>query len=381
MRYAPVVELATRSDLVFDVSVRVMTEQTTVKPNRIQWIDFARGMGILLVLLGHTSFLPSLPKAYIYSFHMPLFFVISGYVFSRNSTIKAFIIKRVRSLLLPYGSFLAVYIAVFSVRLILANDLTGLKDTVIGLAFQKPGYVYAIWFFIVLFVTEIVFFLIAKCITKIRSWVCVLIIQIAVDVIYFKTVDEFLPFELQICFTALPFFTFGYLLKELRIIERIGGLAVLFGLLFFAASLLLFFIKCKYTVSYTSLTSNKYGSFIVFYSLAVSTILSIFLFSSIIVKIKPVNYLGKNTVVLFALQQPLVSIPINSLAMKLFGGDHLNQFSFLTKTGLSVVELMITIAVLLVVNFMIDHTFLRVFIGKGRRKRSAVGRDIIGWES
>ncbi|HEM4571297.1 TPA: acyltransferase family protein [Streptococcus suis] len=44
---------------------------------RIQWIDNLKGIGILLVVLGHTSF-PF--KNYIFWIHMPLFFVLTGII-------------------------------------------------------------------------------------------------------------------------------------------------------------------------------------------------------------------------------------------------------------------------------------------------------------
>lgn len=56
----------------------------------IVWLDYARFIGIFLVILGHS--LQRIPDwnsigmikrsyDYIYLFHMPLFFVISGYLF------------------------------------------------------------------------------------------------------------------------------------------------------------------------------------------------------------------------------------------------------------------------------------------------------------
>lgn len=46
--------------------------------NRISWIDSAKGIGILLVVLGHTYGIPTWLYGLIYSFHMPLFFLLSG---------------------------------------------------------------------------------------------------------------------------------------------------------------------------------------------------------------------------------------------------------------------------------------------------------------
>lgn len=48
---------------------------------RLIWIDNAKGIGILLVVLGHTYGIPVQLHHIIYSFHMPLFFILSGYTF------------------------------------------------------------------------------------------------------------------------------------------------------------------------------------------------------------------------------------------------------------------------------------------------------------
>lgn len=50
---------------------------------RERWIDGCRGFGIVLMVLGHSQ-LPKVMEWFIYGFHMPLFFVISGYCFSEE---------------------------------------------------------------------------------------------------------------------------------------------------------------------------------------------------------------------------------------------------------------------------------------------------------
>lgn len=79
--------------------------------NRILWVDNLKGFLILLVVLGHTiqysmqAFDSSHVFNYIYSFHMPLFFLISGFVSyksSLSSTILGGAKKRGVQLLLPY---------------------------------------------------------------------------------------------------------------------------------------------------------------------------------------------------------------------------------------------------------------------------------------
>lgn len=64
-----------------------MKENTQIKKNlmsaqqthqRDKFIDFARGLAMILVLWHHAS-LPG--SAYILGFHMPLFFFLSGYLY------------------------------------------------------------------------------------------------------------------------------------------------------------------------------------------------------------------------------------------------------------------------------------------------------------
>ena len=45
---------------------------------RIQWLDIAKGLAIILMILGHTS-IPKFAADFIWLFHMPLFFIASGY--------------------------------------------------------------------------------------------------------------------------------------------------------------------------------------------------------------------------------------------------------------------------------------------------------------
>ena len=68
--------------------------------NRIVYIDIIKGIAIILVIMGHVLSDPSLLRNAIYTFHMPLFFIISGY-FLKFKSENAFR-KNFRSLLVPY---------------------------------------------------------------------------------------------------------------------------------------------------------------------------------------------------------------------------------------------------------------------------------------
>jgi len=72
--------------------------------NRMYWVDNAKGIGILLVLLGHTP-LPVEYKLFIYAFHMPLFFFLAGLFLNMEKPLSTFVKEKMHRLLVPYIFF------------------------------------------------------------------------------------------------------------------------------------------------------------------------------------------------------------------------------------------------------------------------------------
>ena len=89
--------------------------------DRSKIIDIAKGIGIMLVVLGHLN-TPLCP--FVYQFHMPLFFFISGWLFKDTylDAKRVFCEKRAKSLLIPYVFF---YVVAF---LFLPHDQASWKD-------------------------------------------------------------------------------------------------------------------------------------------------------------------------------------------------------------------------------------------------------------
>lgn len=76
---------------------------------RIIWIDYAKAITIIMVIVGHAIAEFSLKykwlEVMIYSIHIPLFFILSGYTFKVKSDTKGWIIKRIKRIMLPYLLF------------------------------------------------------------------------------------------------------------------------------------------------------------------------------------------------------------------------------------------------------------------------------------
>jgi fucose 4-O-acetylase-like acetyltransferase len=84
-------------------------------------------------------------KTFVYSFHMPLFFMISGFFFpsSLNLTYKNLIVKKCKQLLLPYVTWTIVYFLLYN------QDIDSIVNVI--------GVITTIWFlpglFLIYFIT------------------------------------------------------------------------------------------------------------------------------------------------------------------------------------------------------------------------------------
>lgn len=70
---------------------------------RYEWVDVCKGLAILLVIIGHIL-PPGILKTWIYTFHMPIFFMVSGFFLIKNIQVSfiTFLKKRTKRLLVPF---------------------------------------------------------------------------------------------------------------------------------------------------------------------------------------------------------------------------------------------------------------------------------------
>ena len=75
---------------------------SNLKRKRLLWLDVAKGMAIILVVLGHSA-LPPVLNRLIFAFHMPFFFLASGYssVFDKYC-LEDYMKRKVKVLLFPF---------------------------------------------------------------------------------------------------------------------------------------------------------------------------------------------------------------------------------------------------------------------------------------
>jgi fucose 4-O-acetylase-like acetyltransferase len=180
---------------------------------RIEWLDIAKGLGMIFVILGHAVGFGTPPHNIIFAFHMPLFFMLSGFV-HKPCELGVLLKKRARSLLLPYFLFFALG----TVIALVFSGLT-LKEWLSDLYYGNPEHTFvsSVWFLIAMFFVDILFELILRIKQKWLQYTAVLTISaagIAFGELYiYGTIKFRLMLDLDVVPVALFFFAAGYYVK------------------------------------------------------------------------------------------------------------------------------------------------------------------------
>ena len=86
---------------------------------RVEWIDFAKGISMLFVIIGHMNAAPfAFMNNYYRLFYMPLFFMMSGYLFAqvpKRDDYKLLLNKIIRRLILPCCFFTLIPLIIFTI--------------------------------------------------------------------------------------------------------------------------------------------------------------------------------------------------------------------------------------------------------------------------
>ncbi|WP_421550376.1 acyltransferase family protein [Kluyvera intermedia] len=223
-----------------------------MKTEHLDYIDTAKGIGIILVLIGHIF--PRESVDFIYLFHMPLFFFISGYLLSPKAP-DYFTIKKLKSLIVPYVSFL-FFILLLNTFISLALEHITVMETIklyikaiYGGALLKGDFG-AYWFVTTLFISIVALnFLITK--LRRKTIILVLLIMYGLSFInqyYFK--DIVFPLGINICLQSIPLMYVGYYSRcnpnFLKMLSAIGTFSLIIFLIYHYSSMRVDFKSTQY---------------------------------------------------------------------------------------------------------------------------------------
>ena len=208
----------------------------------LPYINILKGLAIFCVVYGHLIPRSSLLAKCIYSFHMPLFFVISGFLFNfeeyQHNISRFFKHKTVR-LLFPY--FVSIFLfflywlifqcpkpfintpaqSVFDMLLDYALHAlygSGIANTLPSLSWA--GHVGQLWFLVALFCTNCMFLFSLKWLHNKPFWGSCLFFGSLSALGFWVGKYIFLPWSFDISLAAMIFVFFGFCIKKYNLLEK-----------------------------------------------------------------------------------------------------------------------------------------------------------------
>ena len=148
----------------YETEAPTVTAETKSPPGRIGYIDLCKSLGILLMIMGHIGYGDTFDH-FIHAFHMPLFFLISGFLFrSGNLTLPCFLRKKAFTLLVPYLVFGLGQFLLYIPRQLIAGNPVSLQPLLHLLFINTTGLPNcgSLWFLTALFFTDLLFFLLDR---------------------------------------------------------------------------------------------------------------------------------------------------------------------------------------------------------------------------
>lgn len=202
-----------------------------MQKQRIVYLDVARGIAMIAIVLGHLE--NAVINRVVYTFHLPLFYFISGYFIDERASLSAFARKKARQLLVPY------YVTCFAYCLatILQNLIHGipwnleLMDNLLatlcgsGASYETPlriPRIGALWFLWAMFWALVLLKLLLKCKPFVRAAAVTGIFVLSC----WSEPRMGLPLSLQPGGCALLFVYLGYVLRKLQPILKISQLSL-----------------------------------------------------------------------------------------------------------------------------------------------------------
>ena len=277
---------------------------------RISYIDMAKGIGILLVLIGHSEFPSTNLITWISSFHMPLFFILSGMLFSHTNIFqkewKVFVQKKAKSILIPYVAF-----SILSILASAILDFSSFPEYLWTSLLQTISLygISVLWFLPTLFISEIAFFFIKQR----TSPKTAVFVNLVVGVLaicgnelyhrYYTVTDDYLTLFLSYLLTvlirsgiAITFLAIGYYIyRPLSAQKHYGSIYLVLS-----SGFLLLNIFLGFRNGGVDLNQLVFRNYILYYLAAFCGSMFIIFLCKALPDIRPLIYMGTNSLIIMA---------------------------------------------------------------------------------
>ena len=299
---------------------------------RLPYVDIAKGIAIWLMIVGHM-YISDQVSIYIYSFHMPLFFFISGMFFRKDKSFFMNLESTIRGLLIPYLFFSIIGLTICwispYVHPELYHNMSGINifiaafngifigvDQVTATSFLPLG---PLWFLMALFVIRVFCSAISSIIKNEYLWATVCII-VSIAMYYLLTTNVY---SLRSGMMATPFFVVGFLVRKVNftIIKYKSIVLVL---------LLLYFIFVVPLNGKCESDAAIYGNWMAIYYInaIVGSLLVLIISTYAAYKNSYLQKIGRNTLVILGMHSFFTKF-MQIIAVYLFGYNSMSSIIYI----------------------------------------------------
>lgn len=350
------------SKKVFSLKQNIEIKQRNEK------VEFFKGLAMILVLL-HHCFVPL--NELILLFHMPLFFIISGYVDARfnnkNYCFKDYFIKRFKRLIIPYIIFELINLFIWLIICIVNNNDLNLFYSLLSIiscinSTKYTGLCGRLWFLPCMFVSNILFYFIKKICKYNWQKAITLILLLVLSYVFSYIIPYRLPFTFDTAMLATFFIFIGYLTNN-SMEKLINNTKYLKDLILLLSLICIFVIIFKIGNPKMLMYINQYGNyyFSILEAIIGSTIFIII--SKYIYKVIN-NFNTVKNIVLWYSNNSLMSFPVH-LQIKCIL-LLISQFYFSRFIILFPITFILNIIVVNIISNIISYYFSRKYLKLNR---------------
>lgn len=305
--------------------------------NKNNYLSTAKGIGIILMVMGHSGVPCNIDK-FIYQFHMPLFFFCSGYfinIIEDRRTLLVFYKKKIKGIYLKFICWSILFLLLHNIFIdlnIYNNAIPNWEEypynsqlfikKAVKIIFSMNGHeqlLRSFWFLkqlllASLLVSTILYF--SQKITQHKHTHLISLIGLSILTLISKKFTWSLPaiWDISLVFMSSTFFLFGYIFRKYNVIKKLSNI------ISSVISLILLFIGL-YILPWTNMLEYTLATTVPFFIVAISGIV---LTINISQKIESFRikyffyYLGQNTMPIFALHMLCFKIG-NLLKIVIYG--------------------------------------------------------------
>lgn len=307
-----------------------------VKKNKLlprqEWIDFIRGFGMVLVIIGHSA-IPNPYWTLIYIFHMPLFFFVSGLCYKNHpeQTLRKVCKKTFKKYIIPYilFSLSGFCLTVYLTRIFGACFSDQMLKYIIGIASARgeptfTGNWGAIWFLTSQACLTLIVYIVEQ-LSNGNKAKTILLIALAQPInmaLQRLLRTQWLPMNVGAALTGLPIFYLGYAYKKITdnkasngIRTKLKRIKLIIALTGVVIAILGILIGCQNN-NIVAFANNSYGNVWLMYlssslvligfTIMVETLYQCNLRKVIIAKVT--EWIGKNTIDFLGLHGMTIAI-------------------------------------------------------------------------